>query len=232
MQAAGVIADLQRTKGAAAEGALPPALQGALQSILTMSNTPEMLAMLQAHAAAGAGARLWRAMLWAPHLHPDAGLHDEVNARAENEHVCLLLRLPTRTAALYVCSTGGAWQPPPRSVCGRAERCERRLALRSPVPSASVAPRRAGGARPVMWGTPGADGSVPGMEMTPNGGMMMDPNATGDAALAGGRPHMGGPGRGTPLCCGLVQLGVPCLQRDLCCVEQQRAFFRCCHARL
>jgi len=61
MQAAVVIADLQRTKGAAAEGSLPPALQGALQSILTMSNTPEMLAMLQAHAAAGAGARLWGA---------------------------------------------------------------------------------------------------------------------------------------------------------------------------
>ncbi len=53
-----------------------------------------------------------------------------------------------------------------------------------------------------MWGTPGADGSVPGMEMTPNSGMMMDPNAAGDAALAGGRPHMGGPGRGTSLCCG------------------------------
>ena len=53
LQAAGVIADLQRTKGAAGADALPPALQGALQSILTMSNTPEMMAMLQAHVGAG-----------------------------------------------------------------------------------------------------------------------------------------------------------------------------------
>lgn len=51
-----MIADLQRNKGGVG-GAdpLPPALQGALQSILTMSNTPEMLAMLQAHVA-GPGA--------------------------------------------------------------------------------------------------------------------------------------------------------------------------------
>ena len=49
-----MIADLQRTKGAAGADALPPALQGALQSILTMSNTPEMLAMLQAHVGARA----------------------------------------------------------------------------------------------------------------------------------------------------------------------------------
>ena len=51
-----MIADLQRTKGAAGADALPPALQGALQSILTMSNTPEMLAMLQAHVGARAPA--------------------------------------------------------------------------------------------------------------------------------------------------------------------------------
>ncbi|KAK9846435.1 hypothetical protein WJX81_003728 [Elliptochloris bilobata] len=95
LQAAGVIADLQRTKGAAGAEPLNPALQGALQSILTMSNTPEMLAMLQAHVGAG------------------------------------------------------------------------------------------GAARPMMWGTPGAEGGIPGMEMTPNGGMMMDPNAAGDANLAG-----------------------------------------------
>lgn len=49
-----MIADLQRTKGVAGSEPLPPALQGALQSILTMSNTPEMLAMLQAHVGANA----------------------------------------------------------------------------------------------------------------------------------------------------------------------------------
>ncbi len=56
----------------------------------------------------------------------------------------------------------------------------------------------------MMWGTPGAEGGMP-MEMTPNGGMMMDPNATGDATLAGGRPSMGGVGRGTRPCIAAVR---------------------------
>lgn len=51
---------------------------------------------------------------------------------------------------------------------------------------------------------------MPGMEMTPNGGMMMDPNAVGEGALSGGRPA-----KGTPLYCMLARgaLGGPgCLQ--------------------
>lgn len=48
----------------------------------------------------------------------------------------------------------------------------------------------------MMWGTPGAEGGMPGMEMTPNGSMMMDPNAVGEGALSGGRPA-----KGTPLYC-------------------------------
>ena len=57
---------------------------------------------------------------------------------------------------------------------------------------------------------------MPGMEMTPNGGMMMDPNAVGEGALSGGRPA-----KGTPLYCMLARgaLGGPgCLQHGFCLV--------------
>ena len=73
---------------------------------------------------------------------------------------------------------------------------------------------------------------MPGMEMTPNGGMMMDPNAVGEGALSGGRPA-----KGTPLYCmsargALGQVGPGCLQHGFCLVyavlfcDSRRASYR------
>ena len=167
-----------------------------LKGFRTMSpHTPEMLAVLQAHVGASA-CRQRPQWSW---LLRGQGVRDVPSSLVICCHCCaccdlslaaswskaLLLSQPCRYDVEFPCRAATCV-----SAHALAQRC---------CDHAGVVPAGAAG-RPMMWGTPGAEGGMPGMEMTPNGGMMMDPNAVGEGALSGGRPA-----KGTPLYCMLAR---------------------------